>query len=315
VWKNNRSSKKRNEKFGANETIAAMRNFLGYLGALVRHWGVFVTGGAFIGLLAIWQETGHPVAHWIYWTIAVVGIAVAPYKAWLEERQRNVKATSTNQTLAAAAARSDAESNPIQIASPEMKQKIELHTHFDSTLGRREEKAIEPPASNVKFLRHRIIQVTQFDEGDAVVWLQQDGGMKAVVLDYRNEPKEGVAVPSFRDAVAHIRFLDQYGQELTSVSSAMWLNETSNKMTLEAEHTHSVLVAVRTSPPHWTSFSVKLSPALASGIHVGERQDIARIQLPDGITKVQVTLVDRNKVSTKPALLSTNFEYGFFQQG
>jgi len=57
-----------------------------FLRAVIRHWGALVSGGAIIGFLGIWQGTGHPVSPTVYWIVAIVGIFVACYLAWNEER-------------------------------------------------------------------------------------------------------------------------------------------------------------------------------------------------------------------------------------
>jgi hypothetical protein len=36
---------------------------LKFLTAVLKHWGVIVTGGMVIGLLSLWQNTGHVVGH------------------------------------------------------------------------------------------------------------------------------------------------------------------------------------------------------------------------------------------------------------
>jgi hypothetical protein len=48
-----------------------------------KHWAALVTGGTLIGLLGIWQGTGHAVPTSVYWTIALVGLVVACCKAWI----------------------------------------------------------------------------------------------------------------------------------------------------------------------------------------------------------------------------------------
>jgi hypothetical protein len=70
----------------------AMQSFefssaFGFTWSVFRHWGALVTGGILIGCLSIWQGTGHYVPPTIYWIVAIVGIFVACYKAWNEERK------------------------------------------------------------------------------------------------------------------------------------------------------------------------------------------------------------------------------------
>jgi hypothetical protein len=63
-----------------------------FLRAVIRHWGALVSGGAIIGFLGIWQGTGHPVSPTVYWIVAIVGVFVACYLAWNEERVATEKA-------------------------------------------------------------------------------------------------------------------------------------------------------------------------------------------------------------------------------
>jgi len=63
-----------------------------FLRAVIRHWGALVSGGAIIGFLGIWQGTGHQVSPTVYWIVAIVGIFVACYLAWNEERVAKEKA-------------------------------------------------------------------------------------------------------------------------------------------------------------------------------------------------------------------------------
>ena len=68
-----------------------------YLDAIRRHWGSLVTGGAFIGILGIWQGLGHQVSPWVYWMIAILGLGVASYLAWLDEHRKLKSEVKRNQ--------------------------------------------------------------------------------------------------------------------------------------------------------------------------------------------------------------------------
>jgi len=56
-----------------------------FISAVSRRWGSLVTGGTFIGLLATWQGTGHYVPPYVYWTVALLGLFVAFFRAWKDE--------------------------------------------------------------------------------------------------------------------------------------------------------------------------------------------------------------------------------------
>jgi hypothetical protein len=60
---------------------------LSYLNSVRKHWGTLVTSGAGIGVLGIWQSTGHFVPHWVYWSVGCIGLVVAFYKTWPDEHK------------------------------------------------------------------------------------------------------------------------------------------------------------------------------------------------------------------------------------
>lgn len=74
---------------------------LKFITAVLKHWGVIVTGGIVIGLLSLWQNTGHGVPPGVYWAVAVVGLLTAFYRTWLDQYKQVVKLTSERQVDAA----------------------------------------------------------------------------------------------------------------------------------------------------------------------------------------------------------------------
>lgn len=71
----------------------AVRRIGRYFFAIAHHWGSLVTGGTLIGLLGIWQSTGHFVGIWVYWGIAIGALLMASFKAW-DEQLANVETLS-----------------------------------------------------------------------------------------------------------------------------------------------------------------------------------------------------------------------------
>jgi len=71
-----------------------MRRVFQFLQAVVKHWGVLVTGGFAIGILGIWQGTGHPVRPWVYWIVAIAGLFIAFFEAWNDQVNEKEKALS-----------------------------------------------------------------------------------------------------------------------------------------------------------------------------------------------------------------------------
>jgi len=46
-----------------------------------------VTGGFLIGIVGVWQGTGHKVSSTVYWGIALIALFIAFFWAWDEERK------------------------------------------------------------------------------------------------------------------------------------------------------------------------------------------------------------------------------------
>ncbi|HKV93107.1 MAG TPA: hypothetical protein VJW20_11230 [Candidatus Angelobacter sp.] len=67
-------------------TPKALRRAWIFTQSVANYWGSLVTGGITIGLLGVWQQTGHHVWTFSYWVVAVIAFFVACFKAW------NVKA-------------------------------------------------------------------------------------------------------------------------------------------------------------------------------------------------------------------------------
>jgi len=78
-----------------------------FLIAVVRHWGALVTGGVVIGLLWLWQGTGHTVKPWVFWLVAVVALFIASFKAWNDQFNAREAAEKTIQKLRGASPQSD----------------------------------------------------------------------------------------------------------------------------------------------------------------------------------------------------------------
>jgi len=62
-----------------------------------------VTGGFTIGLLSIWQGTGHTTKPWAYWAVAIVGLGAACFRAWrdgtLGHTQASIEIQKKEQTI------------------------------------------------------------------------------------------------------------------------------------------------------------------------------------------------------------------------
>src|SRR5258708_6195598 len=56
-----------------------------FIRAVFTHWGVLVTGGFAIGVLFVWQGTGHPIRPWVYLIVAIAGLFLAFFRAWNDQ--------------------------------------------------------------------------------------------------------------------------------------------------------------------------------------------------------------------------------------
>jgi hypothetical protein len=50
--------------------------------AITKTWGARVTGGVVIGVLGVWQLTGHTLKPWVGWTVIMGGVVVACFEVW-----------------------------------------------------------------------------------------------------------------------------------------------------------------------------------------------------------------------------------------
>jgi hypothetical protein len=67
---------------------------------VIHQWGSLVTSGAIIGVIGIWQATGHPVPPSVYWSIAGIGLFIAFYLAWRKEHIAKELATAVERPFA-----------------------------------------------------------------------------------------------------------------------------------------------------------------------------------------------------------------------
>jgi len=78
------------------ERMQFVKTFLHWLNSVRRHWGSLVTSGTLIGALGIWQGSGHYVRPSVYWSIGTVGLLVASYRTWQEEREARLRTEGEN---------------------------------------------------------------------------------------------------------------------------------------------------------------------------------------------------------------------------
>jgi hypothetical protein len=60
--------------------------------AVTRRWGILVTGGVVMGVIGIWQGSGHAVDPRLYEGIAALDVLVAIFRAWSEQAEAKEKA-------------------------------------------------------------------------------------------------------------------------------------------------------------------------------------------------------------------------------
>lgn len=66
-----------------------------FLLAVVWHWGNLLTAGVPIGILSMWQLTGHSVRPWVGWAIGLYAVLVGSFRAW--DAQRNATERIANE--------------------------------------------------------------------------------------------------------------------------------------------------------------------------------------------------------------------------
>src|SRR5262249_11474147 len=76
------------------------KRILEFVKAILHHSGILFTGGFFIGLVNLWQLTGHNVRPAVGWAIAMVALLAACFRAWNEQAQ---KAENAGRATAASA--------------------------------------------------------------------------------------------------------------------------------------------------------------------------------------------------------------------
>lgn len=254
-----------------------MRNQLIFLKGLMRHWGALVTGGFLVGVLGIWQATGHSVSPWIYWTIAIGSFIVSAYRVWLEALNSETDGGHF------------APAEDVSTADPNTRANAQK--------------------SNVRCLGCRLIKVGLLSaNGRSYGWREREVGAPALVLDFRNEPEAGKIILDFESAAAHIRFISESGDEVASVAASSWLQRKSDRVTLEVGRTESVVVLVELAAgwqafeTRWKSIRTTMGRAPLRLFEIEERT------IPQDATKAVVTLIDGQNLGTAPVALSLDLE-------
>jgi hypothetical protein len=62
-----------------------MKRISQFIIAICKTWGVLLTGGFLIAILASWQLTGHTITPKLGWTIIVLGVLVAAFQVWKKQ--------------------------------------------------------------------------------------------------------------------------------------------------------------------------------------------------------------------------------------
>jgi hypothetical protein len=276
-------------KLLSDGTIRSMRDFLLFLKAVAKHWGIAVTSGAIIGLVGIYQGTGHRVAPRVYWIIAAVGLFLAFYRSWLEQHQKIAIETSTpasqntNRNIA----------NPIQTVSPSIdaSQRVEQHFHLLGSSDRERPAATRPErlCHNVKYVGTR----TSAADSD---------NPKALLACFQNEPIPHLPLATFSRAKVKIAFYRGNGEALGEVFPAIWTEGHGSKETtidLEAGKTYCAVIAAYTQG-EWRACQRKMV-GTSRGAPVYE---VEQEPLPMGENvHAVVTLLGERNISIDPVTL------------
>ncbi len=108
-----------------------MRSLWTFVRSVARHWGSLVTGGFVIGLIGIWQGTGHAVRPGVYWAVALLALFAAFFAAWSEEHKAKERVAAEHLAAAKVTAAAVTSSDWRELA--DRFSKLSRHVHVGWT--------------------------------------------------------------------------------------------------------------------------------------------------------------------------------------
>ncbi len=207
--------------------------------------------GAVVAVSVIYKFTEHmaymkPIVTWLNGKIGgdtLIEILLGALVIYLLVSQGEREAPLTEPSQAQPPSQS-----PVQTVSPTISPKIDAsqHHHYYSEPA---PKAIQAPPAlsprrtpNIVGKKARIAWLT--DTGNGLYEPENNGAVKAVVAEFRNEPGEH-SIITWHHVRASIAYYDEHGAELADVGRASWLEANSPITDMPSNITRTVIVAIR----------------------------------------------------------------------
>jgi len=197
-----------------------MKRIWKFVGAVGHHWGILSTGGFLIGVVNLWQNTGHTIAKGIGWLIGVGALLVAFFKAWNEQYERAEALTSETQ---------EPEAFMLPPPPPELEK-------IDAEFAAEEPK----PRLSVEVVRAETTLIGRDNFGS---FEERPDGSAAVVMSFKNQlAKPGHQNETFRRVTANLTFV---GSDRTEhIDYGNWLNEYARYVDFRPGETHTLVIAM-----------------------------------------------------------------------
>jgi len=241
-----------------------MATFIEYCKEVLNRWAALVTGGVFIAGLSIYQGTGHLVAHWVYWVIAVVAIFLATYKVWLGAKSQisainsellytKLQAQELTEQLDKAPKDSSTNANanritstgignvyvgypqpPVSTPRPPTAPPQKKPTYNVNEVGRRVRKITEP------YSGADVYEEALLDKPYSPSYVHD-----AVLVDFRNQLDPDRNIDNWEHVSASIRYETSVGKEVLNISAGMWLKTRSGEIDFNRGQNNTLVLAMR----------------------------------------------------------------------
>lgn len=194
-----------------------MKRIWKFIRAVGHHWGILSTGGFFIGIVNLWQNTGHALAKGAAWLIGIGTLLVAFFKSWNEQYERAEALQKNQKSLAVDAL-------PLELRKTETGFVAESETKL----------SIEVVRAEATKIIHN--DFGSFEEGP--------NGFSAVVMSFRNQlAQPGQQNKTFRRVTANLTFSSYYRTD--HIDYGNWLKEYTRYVDFRPGETHTLIVAMR----------------------------------------------------------------------
>ena len=188
----------------------------------MHHWGILSTGGVLIGLVSIWQMTGHGVSPLVGWAIGGLAVLGACFKAWNEQLER---AEALIQERTKEDDLIDLPPPPPQIAQVEA--------------------AIAEEESPKLTIQTVSVRKTGLVPGNYGTITEHSQGNSAVVISFKNQPSPipGQQTDSFYNVTANLTYVGTNRTE--HVDYGNWLDEYTRCVDFRPGETRDLVIAMK----------------------------------------------------------------------